>query len=334
MSKPKVIITRQWPEEAEARAKELFDAQLSEDDHKMSVEELKEAIRTADAVCPTVSDFQINSEILDVEDRKCKILGNFGVGFNNINTDAAKAAGVVVTNTPGVLTDCTADIAMTLLLMVARRAGEGERHVRTKEWDGWRPTHMLATKVTGKKLGFVGFGRIAQAVAHKAHFGFGMEISFYDPYPPSEEVKKKFNATQCDSVEDVIKDVDFVTLHCPGGGSNVNLMNSERLAMMKNSAFLINTARGGLVDTDAIPAAISSWQLAGAAIDVLDGEPPSADNVLINAWRDPTNPCHHRVIVNPHAAFYSEQGHIDMRVKGSIACRKAVLGQRIPNVVN
>jgi len=280
VSKPKVIITRQWPEAAEARAKELFDVQLSEDDHKMSVEELKEAVRTADAVCPTVSDFQINSEILDVEDRKCKILGNFGVGFNNINTDAAKAAGVVVTNTPGVLTDCTADIAMTLLLMVARRAGEGERLVRNKEWDGWRPTHMLATKVTGKKLGFVGFGRIAQAVAHKAHFGFGMEISFYDPYPPSEEVKKKFNATQCDSVEDVIKDVDFVTLHCPGGGSNVNLMNSERLAMMKNSAFLINTARGDVVDEPALVKALKDGTIAGAGLDVFAKEPAVTEDLL------------------------------------------------------
>ena len=280
MSKPKVIITRKWPEEAEAKARELFDVQLSEDDHKMSVEELKDALRNADAVCPTVSDFQITSEILDVEDRKCRILGNFGVGFNNIDTDAAKAAGVVVTNTPGVLTDCTADIAMTLLLMVARRAGEGERLVRNKKWDGWRPTHMLATKVTGKKLGFIGFGRIAQAVAHKAHFGFGMEISFYDPYPPSEEVIKKFNATQYDSIEEVIRDVDFVTLHCPGGGSNTNLMNTERLGMMKKSAFLINTARGDVVDEPALVKALKKGVIAGAGLDVFAKEPTVTEDLL------------------------------------------------------
>ena len=157
-------------------------------------------------ICPTVSDFQINSEeILGVDGRTCKIVSNFGVGFNNIDTDAAKAAGVVVTNTPEVLTDCTADIAMSLLLTVSRRVGEGERLVRDKQWDGWCPTHMLATKVTGKKLGFIGFGRIAQAVAQKAHFGFGMEISFYDPYPPADEVIKKFSATQLDTVEDVLE---------------------------------------------------------------------------------------------------------------------------------
>lgn len=280
MSKPKVLLTRQWPAEAEARAKELFDVHLNEDDHKMSVEELQDAMINYDAICPTVSDFQISTEILGVEDRRCKVLCNFGVGFNNIDTDAAKAAGVVVTNTPGVLTDCTADIAMTLLLMVARRAGEGDRLIRNKEWDGWCPMHMLSTKVTGKKLGFIGFGRIAQAVAQKAHFGFGMELSFYDPYPPSDEVVKKFSATQLESVEDVLKDADFVTLHCPGGGTNTNLMNAERLGMMKNSAFLINTARGDVVDEAALVDALRDGVIAGAGLDVFAKEPTVTEALL------------------------------------------------------
>ncbi|MCK5497549.1 MAG: D-glycerate dehydrogenase, partial [Gammaproteobacteria bacterium] len=220
------------------------------------------------------------SEILDVEGRRCKALCNFGVGFNNIDTDAAKAAGVIVTNTPGVLTDCTADIAMTLLLMVARRAGEGERLVRNKEWDGWRPMHMLSTKVTGKKLGLIGFGRIAQAVAQKAHFGFGMQLSFYDPYPPSDDVIKKFSATQLDSVEDVLKDADFVTLHCPGGGSNTNLMNAERFALMKPHAFLINTARGDVVDEAALVQALKDGVIAGAGMDVFAKEPTVTEDLL------------------------------------------------------
>jgi len=280
VSKPKVLLTRQWPAEAEAKAKELFDVTLNEDDHKMSVEELQEAMKNYDVVCPTVSDFQINAEILNVEGRKCKALCNFGVGFNNIDTDAAKAAGVVVTNTPGVLTDCTADIAMTLLLMVARRAGEGERLVRSKEWDGWRPMHMLSTKVTGKKLGFIGFGRIAQAVAQKAHFGFGMQLSFYDPYPPSDDVIKKFSATKLDSVEEVLKDADFVTLHVPGGGSNTNLMNQERFALMKQSAFLINTARGDVVDEPALVQALKDGVIAGAGMDVFAKEPNVTEDLL------------------------------------------------------
>lgn len=287
MSKPKILLTRKWPAEAEAKAKELFDVTLNEDDHKMSVAELQDAMKNYDAVCPTVSDFQINAEILNVAGRKCKMVANFGVGFNNIDTDAAKAAGVVVSNTPEVLTDCTADIAMSLLLTVARRVGEGERLVREKKWDGWCPTHMLATKVTGKKLGFIGFGRIAQAVAQKAHFGFGMEISFYDPYPPKDEVIKKFSATQLDTVEDVLKGADFVTLHCPGGGSNTNLMNTERLGMMKDSAFLINTARGDVVDEPALVQALKDGVIAGAGLDVFAKEPNvteallSMDNVVL-----------------------------------------------------
>jgi lactate dehydrogenase-like 2-hydroxyacid dehydrogenase len=280
VSKPKVLLTRKWPAEAEAKAQELFDVTLNEDDHKMSVDELKAAIQNYDAVCPTVSDFPIDADIFGSDDRKCKIVSNFGVGFNNIDTDAAKEVGVVVTNTPEVLTDCTADIAMGLLITVSRRIGEGERLVRSKEWDGWCPTHFLATIVTGKKLGCIGCGRIAQAVATKAHFGFGMEISFFDPYPPSDEVIKKFSATKLDSVEDVLKDADFVTLHCPGGGSNTNLMNAERFALMKDSAFLINTARGDVVDEPALVQALKDGAIAGAGLDVFAKEPNVSEDLL------------------------------------------------------
>lgn len=280
MSKPKILLTRKWPEEAEAKARELFDVTLNEDDQKMSVAELQQAMKDYDAVCPTVSDFQINSDILNVEDRRVKLLANFGVGFNNIDTDAAKAAGVVVTNTPEVLTDCTADIAMTLLLMVSRRAAEGERLIRNKQWDGWCPTHFLAAKPTGKKLGFIGFGRIAQAVAQKAHFGFAMQISFYDPYPPSEDVVNKFNASQCDSIEQVLKDADYVTLHCPGGDANTNLMNAKRFAMMQKHAFLINTARGDVVDEAALVEALKNGTIAGAGLDVFAKEPLVTEDLL------------------------------------------------------
>ena len=280
MSKPKVILTRKWPDEAEKKAKELFDAVLNEDDHKMSIEELKEAMCNADALCPTVSDFQINSDVFGVENLKCKIVANFGVGYNNIDTNAAKEAGVVVTNTPDVLTDCTADIAMVLLLSVARRIGEGERLVRNKEWSGWCPTHMLSTKVTGKKLGFIGFGRIAQAVAQKAHFGYGMQISFNDHYPPSDEIVKKFSATKFNVLEDVLKDSDFVTLHCPGGGENTNLLNNDRFALMKNSAFLINTARGDVVDENALVQALKNNVIAGAGLDVYAKEPTVTEELL------------------------------------------------------
>lgn len=279
MSKPKVIVTRKWPEEAEAKLKEHFDVVLNEDDHAMSVEELQDAFKNADAVCPTVTD-KITAEVMDAEPRRAKIIGNFGVGFNNIDTKAAKERDLIVTNTPEVLTDCTADIAMTLLLMAARRAGEGERHVRNKEWTGWRPTHMLSTKVTGKTLGLIGFGRIAQAMAHKAHFGFGMKIIFHDPFPPSKEIINRFGATQCDSPEAVLEQADFVSLHCPGGEKTHHLLNAERLKKMQSHAVLVNSARGDVIDEQALVQALKDGTIAAAGLDVFENEPKVTEELL------------------------------------------------------
>jgi lactate dehydrogenase-like 2-hydroxyacid dehydrogenase len=252
--------------------KELYDVQLNEEDQPMSAEELKQALRSADAVLPTVTD-PITAEVLSVEPLRCKILGNFGVGFNHIDIDAAKARGLVVTNTPDVLTDCTADIAMLLMLSVARRGMEGDRHVRQGEWTGWRPTHMMGTKITGKTLGLIGMGRIAQAMARKAHHGFGMKIIFTDPYPPAQSVIDGLQAEMVDSVEDVLRQADFVSLHCPGGKETYHLLNSERLALMKPSAYLINSARGDVVDNQALIEALKNRSIAGAGLDVFEGEP-------------------------------------------------------------
>ncbi len=279
MSKPKVIVTRRWPAEVEARLKALYDVQLNADDRPMTVAELQDALRGADALLPTVSD-KITAEVLSAEPLKTKILGNFGVGFNNIDIAAAKNRGLVVTNTPEVLTDCTADLAMTLLLMVARRAGEGERHVRTKAWTGWRPTHMIASKITGKTLGLIGFGRIARAVAARAHHGFGMKILFHDPYPPPKEASDAVKATQCDTVEEVLAQADFVSLHCPGGQETRHLINAERLKRMKPTAFLINTARGDVVDEQALAAGLKSETIAGAGLDVYESEPRVTEELL------------------------------------------------------
>ena len=279
MSKPKVIVTRRWPAEVEARLKESYDVKLNADDRPMTVAELQDALRGADALLPTVSD-KITAEVLSAEPLKTKILGNFGVGFNHIDIAAAKGRGLVVTNTPEVLTDCTADLAMTLLLMIARRAGEGERHVRTKAWTGWRPTHMIASKITGKTLGLVGFGRIARAVAARAHHGFGMKILFHDPYPPPKEVAEAVKATQCDTVEEVLEQADFVSLHCPGGQETRHLINAERLKRMKPTAFLINTARGDVVDEQALAAALKSGTIAGAGLDVYESEPRVTEELL------------------------------------------------------
>jgi len=272
VSKPKVIVTRRWPEVVENKLKELYDVQINEDDHPMSAAELQEALRSADAVCPTVTD-PITADVLSAEPLRCKILGNFGVGFNHIDIDAAKARGLTVSNTPEVLTDCTADIAMLLMLSVARRGMEGDRHVRQGEWTGWRPTHMMGGKVTGKTLGLIGMGRIAQAMARKAHHGFGMKIIFTDPYPPSQAVIDDLQAEMCKSAEDVLAQADFVSLHCPGGKETYHLINSERLGLMKSTAYLINSARGDVVDNQALIQALKNNTIAGAGLDVFEGEP-------------------------------------------------------------
>jgi len=279
MSKLKVIVTRAWPAEVEATLKEKYDVQLNENDVAMTKEEMKSALGTCDAFLPTVTD-PVDAEVLSAEPLRAKFIGNFGVGFNHIDLDAAKARGLTVTNTPEVLTDCTADIAMTLLLTVARRTSEGERHLRAKAWTGWRPTHLLATRVTGKTLGMIGMGRIAQAVARRAHHGFGMKIVFVDPYPPSDEVIKEFDATQCGSINEVLEISDFVSLHCPGGKDTYHLLNRENLARMKPEAFLINTARGDVVDNDALIEALNDGTIAGAGLDVFEGEPKLDERFL------------------------------------------------------
>jgi lactate dehydrogenase-like 2-hydroxyacid dehydrogenase len=279
VSKPKVVITRKWPEQVEQKLQELFDVQLNEDDHQMSVAELQQALQSADALCPTVSD-TISAEVLNVDSKTVRVLGSYGVGFNHIDLDAAKANKLVVTNTPEVLTDCTADLAMTLMLMVARRAGEGERHVRSKEWTGWRPTHMIGTSITGKTLGLIGMGRIARAMAHKAHHGFGMKIIFNDPYPPPQELAESLQAESRDSIEEVLQEADFISLHCPGGKETYHLINEERLGLMRTSAILINTARGDVVDPQALINALKSASIAGAGLDVFEGEPNVPDEFL------------------------------------------------------
>ncbi len=279
MSKPKVVVTRRWPEPVERRLSGLFEAELNADDRPLTQEQLKAAFSRADAVFPTVCD-RIDAEVLSAEPLKARLCGNFGVGFNHIDLEAAKARGITVTNTPGVLTDATADLAMTLLLMVARRAGEGERHLRAGEWSGWRPTHMMGTQVSGKTLGLVGFGRIGRAVAHRAHHGFAMTVLFHDPEPPGPDEAARLGGHACASIEEVLERADFVSLHTPGGAATTHLVNAERLARMKPTAFLINTSRGDVIDEAALARALRERTIAGAGLDVYEAEPAVAPELL------------------------------------------------------
>jgi len=272
MAKPTVLVSRRWPGTVETRLKETYEVTLNASDTPMTADELRDALMSYDAVLPTVTD-KIDADVLSVTNPRAKILGNYGVGHSHINLDAAKAAGIVVTNTPEVLSDCTADIAMTLLLTAARRSGEGEREVRGKAWTGWRPTHMVGTKVSGKTIGIVGFGRIGQKMARKAHFGFDMKIVAQDYFPVKPEVLAETNATQVDTLEELLEQSDFVTLHTTGGADNQHLMNAERISRMKPGSYLINTARGEVVDADALVDALQAGTIGGAGLDVFEGEP-------------------------------------------------------------
>lgn len=285
-ARPKVVVTRRLPEPVEEVLCREFDARLNQQDRALDADGLQEALRSADALLCTVTD-RLTAEVLSVEPLRARMLANFGVGFNNIDTAAAKARGMAVSNTPDVLTEATADIAITLLLMVSRRAGEGERQVRAGAWTGWRPTHLLGTQVSGKVLGLVGMGRIARAVAKRAHHGFGMRVIFHDPFPPTAAEAAALGAEPRSSLEELLEESDFVSLHCPAMPETRHLMNRERLARMRRSAFLVNTARGDVVDEAALVDALKKGTIAGAALDVYEQEPrinpdlSSMENVVL-----------------------------------------------------
>ena len=272
MSTPKILLTRRWPSEVEHYLSQRYDVTINESDTPPDAAALKAALASYDAVCPTVTD-KLNADVLAAGGGRVKILGNYGVGVSHIDLPTCKRLGIVVTNTPDVLTDATAEIAVTLMLMAARRAGEGERQVRDHKWDGWAPTRMIGADVTGRTLGLVGFGRIGQATAQKAHHGFGMPVLYYSRKRAAPEVEARTGGQHCASLEELLERADFVSLHCPGGAETRHLLNAARLDLMKRSAFLINTARGEVVDEAALADALRNRVIAGAGLDVYEHEP-------------------------------------------------------------
>ena len=320
MSKPKLLITRRWPKAVEEAANEDFDVTLNEKDIPLSSEDMRNALTSYDAISPTVTDI-LNAKTFEVENIRCKILCNYGVGYSHIDLTSAQKLGICVTNTPDVLSDCTADIAMTLMLMAARRAGEGERELRADEWQGWRPTHMIGSKVTGKTLGIVGFGRIGQAMASRAHFGFGMKINIFSRSQVSSEILKKYTAKQFGSVETLLNESDFVSLHCPGGAPNRHLINASNLSCAKPDLILINTARGEVIDETALANALKNKAIKAAGLDVFDGEPKinpilmAAPNLVMlphlgSATRETREEMGFRALENCRA-FFNEETPLD-----------------------
>ncbi|MES2522709.1 MAG: D-glycerate dehydrogenase [Gemmatimonadota bacterium] len=273
-TRPVVVVTRKLPASVEEAIASRYDAQLNRTDVAMSPAQLTDAMKKADIVLCTVTD-KIRAEQFAGSTR-VRLLANFGVGVNHIDLEAARGAGVVVTNTPDVLTDDTADLALALILMSMRRLGEGERHLRSGAWSGWRPTHMMGRSARGKTLGIVGYGRIGRAVARKAEAGLGMKVLWHAPRDPRIDdpaTAGPASAERASSVEELLRRSDVVSLHCPATPETRHLINAETIAMMKPDAFLVNTARGDVVDEWALTEALRDQRIAGAGLDVYEFEP-------------------------------------------------------------
>ncbi len=319
VTRPVVVLTRRWPEAVEASLAAAFDLRPNEDDHPFSQAELVAALAEADGVGATVTD-RFDAEVFAARPR-ARILANFGVGVNHIDLSAARAAGVAVTNTPDVLTDCTADLAMTLLLMSARRAGEGERELRSGRWRGWRPTHLRGLRVSGATLGIVGMGRIGRALAHRAHDGFGMRVLCYNRRPLPESVLGEVAARQVESLDALLPQVDFLSLHCPATPETEHLINAGRLALMRPSAHLINTSRGAVVDEAALAEALANKALAGAGLDVYAAEPQVPEALL----RLPN------VVLLPHLGSATEATREAMGMRALVNLRTCFEGRTPPD---
>jgi lactate dehydrogenase-like 2-hydroxyacid dehydrogenase len=315
----KVLVTRRWPEEVERALQERFEVVLDETDRPLKQDELARAMEVFDVLCPTVSD-KIDAEVIAGGNR-VKLIVNYGVGFDHIDLAAAKSKGIAVTNTPGVLTDATADIAMTLLLMAARRAGEGERELRAGKWDGWRPTHLVGSALKGKVLGLVGMGRIAIATARRAKHGFGMRIAYFARRECDSAVAAELGADFYGDLHQLLAASDFASLHVPGGAETANLIDARALAAMKRGSYLVNTARGGIVDHDALAEALRSGRLAGAGLDVYPNEPhvPAALLALEN------------VVLLPHLGSANAETRIAMGMKALANVEAFARGEPLPD---
>jgi lactate dehydrogenase-like 2-hydroxyacid dehydrogenase len=271
MSRPSILVTRRLPQPVEDHLAWHYEATFSADDQPLDASALAAALVRFDALVPTITD-RIDRAMLALPDRTVRIIANYGAGTDHLDLDAARAAGIVVTNTPDALTNATAELAILLMLMASRRAGEGERELRGGCWTGWRPTHLIGQGLGGRTLGLVGFGRIGQATAMRAR-ALGMRIAYFNRSTPPADATAALDARRMPSIEALAAEADILSLHVPGGGGTRHLIDATTLAAMKPGSILINTARGGVVDEAALVDALGSGHLAAAALDVYEGEP-------------------------------------------------------------
>lgn len=320
--KPLVVVTRRLPDAIETRMAELFDVRLNHDDAPMRQAELVEAVRTADVLVPTITDV-IDSAVLAQAGPQLKLIANFGAGVDHIDVQQALTRGVTVTNTPGVLTEDTADMTMALILAVARRIAEGARVVPDDEWTGWSPTWMLGRRITGKRLGIVGMGRIGQALARRAR-AFGLSIHYHNRRRVPAATEQALEATYWESLDQMLARMDIISVNCPHTPATYHLLSARRLKLLKPSAFLINTARGEIIDETAMARMLEANELSGAGLDVFEHAPAVNPRLLKLARAN-------KVVLLPHLGSATIESRHDMGEKVILNIRTFMDGHRPPD---
>jgi len=322
--KPLVVVTRRLPDTIETRMRELFNASLNIDDRAMTKEELIEAVKTAQVLVPTVTD-DIDADVIAAAGEQLKLIANFGNGVDHIDVAAAQAKGIAVTNTSGVLTDDMADMTMALILAVSRRIAEGARVIPEGNFHGWAPTWMLGHRITGKRLGIVGMGRIGQALARRAK-AFGLQVHYHNRRPVAAAVEQELEATYWDSLDQMLARMDIVSVNCPHTPATYHLLSARRLKLLKRDAILVNTARGEIIDESSLVKMLEAGELAGAGLDVFEHEPAISPRMLKLAKQN-------RILVMPHMGSATIEGRIEMGEKVIINIRTFMDGHRPPDRV-
>ncbi len=321
--KPIVIVTRKLPDLVEARMRELFDVRLNLEDKPMTKSELIAAVQTATVLVPTVTD-RIDRSVISMAGPQLKLIAQFGTGVDNIDIETARSRGVIVTNTPGVLTEDTADMTMALILAVPRRVMEGAEYLRAgKEWAGWAPTWMLGHRIHGKKLGIIGMGRIGAAVAKRAQ-AFGLSIHYHNRRHVASALEAELGATYWESLDQMLANMDIISVNCPHTPATYHLLSARRLKLLKPHAYIVNTARGEVIDENALARMIEAKEIAGAGLDVFENEPAINPKLLKSS----------SVVVLPHMGSATMEGRIDMGEKVIINIRTFLDGHNPPDRVH
>ncbi len=323
--KPLVIVTRKLPDHVETRMRELFDTRLNDNDKPMSRAELIEAVKTAEVLVPTVTD-AIDAAVLTQAGDQLRLIANFGNGVDNIDVTAALARGITITNTPGVLTEDTADMTMALILAVPRRLTEGANVLTgTHEWGGWSPTWMLGRRIGGKRLGIIGMGRIGQAVARRAR-AFGLQVHYHNRRRVAEKIEAALEATYWESLDQMLARMDIISVNCPHTPATYHLLSARRLKLLRPEAYIVNTARGEVIDENALTRLIEAGEIGGAGLDVFEHE-PAVNPKLVRLARAG------KVILLPHLGSATIEGRADMGAKVIINIQAFMDGHRPPDRV-